>query len=169
MYQNEKGEGEREEGRGEGEEGRGGREEEEEGRMGKEEGGESGNRRKKLEFCHHIRTLLQSERFALKQNLLLQRSLILDFCVTSSSNRLITEAIRLASHRMSLFPHINSTRTHVPGIEKYLRRPNFRTCWNSVLAGAAGPSAGLSLFAATLLVDSTTLVPYYPHRSLSCE
>lgn len=70
---------------------------------------------------------------------------------------------------MSLFPRINSTRTHVPGIEKYLRRPNSRTRRNSVLAGAAGPRAGLSLFAATLLVGSTTLVPYYPHRRLSCE
>lgn len=39
------------------------------------------------------------------------------FYVTSFSNRLITEAISLATHRMSLFPYINTTSTHVSGRE----------------------------------------------------
>lgn len=148
--------------------GRGAREEEKEGRKRMEEGGEKVETKGRSWNSLVISVPFGKVR-GLRQNLLFQHSLIFDFCVTSSSNRLITEAIRLASHRMSLFPHINSTRTHVPGIEKYLQRPNFRTHWNSVLAGAAGPSAGLSLFAATLLVGSTTLMSYCPHRSPSCE
>lgn len=93
------------------------------GRKGGEEGREDGSvklKREKLGFSFVSSVPFGKVRGLLSGRRLSQRSVMLDFCVTSSSNRLITEAIRLASHRMSLSPYINSTRTHVPGIGKYL-------------------------------------------------